>query len=218
MTATRGIAAFLILALFGGFGIYLHSHERSPDRAPDFNLIPYGAAGYVGLENRFDDFAYDVLKADTTTLRMYRDDSGRVLWLFVAYFASQTYGSQIHSPRHCLPGGGFQIESTEPFALPLSDGAILNVNRLAIANPRRRELMLYWYETRSGVITGEYGLKLDLMKNAVLLRPTDAAICRLTMPLSLTDDFDRATAETVRFIRQIYPAVRQALPFGNDSP
>jgi len=218
MTANRGIVALLVLVLFGGFGTYLRSHERFSDRAPDFSLIPYDAAGYVGLEHRFDDFAYDVLKADTTTLRMYRDESGRVLWLFVAYFASQTYGSQIHSPRHCLPGGGFQIESMEPFALSLDDGTTLNVNRLAIANPQRRELMLYWYETRSGVITGEYGLKLDLMKNAVLLRPTDAAICRLTMPLSLSDDFDRATAEAVRFIGQVYPALRQALPFGKVSP
>ena len=74
--------------------------------------------------------------------------------------------------------------------------------------------MMYWFETRSGVISDEFGLKLDLMKNSLMLMPTDAAICRITMPLSLNDDFEIATAKAVKFIRDFYPSLQAALPFG----
>jgi EpsI family protein len=210
----KALIALCILLPFGGFGTYLRSHQTQPNRPAEFGRIPYQIGEYVGTEERFEEYAYEVLKADTTTLRMYRETTGDVYWLFMAYFSSQKYGSQIHSPKHCLPGGGYRILSIEPYTIPLLDGQSITINRLRIASPQRMELMMYWFETRSGVITGEFGLKFDLMKNAVALRTIDAAICRVTMPLQLGTDFDAATARMVGFIQQFYPAIETALPFG----
>ena len=39
-------------------------------------------------------------------LRRIRD--GRSLWLYIGYWATQRKGAQIHSPRNCLPGGGWE--------------------------------------------------------------------------------------------------------------
>ena len=210
----NAVIALCILLPFGGFGTYLRSHQTQPDRPAEFGRIPYQIGEYGGSEERFEEYAYEVLKADTTTLRVYREMTGDVYWLIMAYFSSQKYGSQIHSPKHCLPGGGYRILSIEPYAVSLSDGRTITVNRLRIASPQRMELMMYWFETRSGIIPSEMGLKLDLMKNAVALRPTDAAICRVTMPLPLGADFDAATARMIEFIREFYPAIETALPFG----
>lgn len=212
----KTIIALVIILILGGFGSYLRSHQTDPDRPADFSLIPLETDKYFGTEHRFEEFAYEVLKADTSTLRQYRDNDGNSFWLFIAYFSSQKYGAQIHSPKHCLPGGGFKIINIEPYTVPLGDGNQLVVNRLLIANERRKELMLYWYETRSGVISKEFGLKLDLMKNSVRLLPTDAAICRITVPLSLNDDFDIATEKALEFIRDIYPSMSDALPFAQN--
>jgi EpsI family protein len=211
----KAIVAVAILVLLGGFGTIMRSHRVSPDRPPDFSLIPLETDQYIGTEHRLQDATYEVLKADASTLRMYQDKQGGLYWLFVAYFSSQKYGSQIHSPKHCLPGGGFRIESIEPYRLDLGDGAVMTVNRMVISSEWRSELMLYWYETRSGVIAGEFGLKLDLMKNAVKLTPTDAAICRITMPLGSTGDLDAVTAQAVTFVRAFHPAMQAALPFKN---
>lgn len=211
--AKKALIAAAVLIVFGGFGTFLRSHQARPDRPPDFGRIPYDLGTFVGGEQRFDDYAYDVLKADTTTLRSYRTAEGNTFWLFLAYFSSQKYGAQIHSPKHCLPGGGYRIISIEPYSIPLGDGRNLAVNRLLIASPKRQELMLYWYETRSGVISNEYGLKLDLMKNSILLLPTDAAICRVTMPLSLNADLKVASADMTDFVRLLYPDIQTALPF-----
>lgn len=211
----KGLTAVLVLLIFGGFGTYLQGHRAVPDRAPDFNVIPMETAQYFGTEHRFDDSTYIILKADTTTLRMYRTlGEGDVYWLFMAYFSSQKYGSQIHSPKHCLPGGGYKIVTIDPYKISLPDGRTLLANRLLIANDQNKELMFYWFETRSGVISNEFGLKFDLMKNSIMLQPTDAAICRITAPLALDADFDAATGKVVEFIRQFYPSMKTALPFG----
>lgn len=207
------IIAIVILIVFGGFGTFLKGHQAVPDKSPDFSRIPLTNDAYHGSEHRFEEYAYDVLKADTTTLRMYRGNNGEIFWLFMAYFSSQKYGSQIHSPKHCLPGSGYKIQTIEPYVIDLDEKHSITVNRLLIASDRRKEIMFYWFETRSGVVSDEFGLKLDLMKNAIALKPTDAAICRVTMPLPLQADFSEATELSVEFIRQFYPAMKAALPF-----
>ena len=210
----KAFVAIALLILLGGFGTYLRSHQTEPDRGPNFEQIPIETGRYFGTEHRFSESEYEVLQADTSTLRMYRAESGEVYWLFIAYFSSQKYGSQIHSPKHCLPGGGYRILSIEPYNLEIEPGRTITVNRMLIADQRRRELMMYWFETRSGVLHNEFGLKLDLMKNAVTLLPTDAAICRVTMPLGQDGDIDQATATATQFLRDFYPSIKTALPFG----
>lgn len=206
----------LLMILIGGvLGLFLRYHEVSADHGPEFEKIPYEFASYQGVEERFDESAYQILKADTSTLRRYQDEEGVVYWLFVAYFSSQKYGSQIHSPRHCLPGSGWRIENISPVALRLSDdtsAATIEMSRLVIERDNRRRLMLYWFETRSGVISGEYSLKLDLVKNALLFRPTDAAFVRLTVDTP-DGDIKKADALGKKFLQNLSESLESALPF-----
>lgn len=208
------LTATLIIAVGGIFGNYLRYISQEPDRPPSFSVIPMEGEGFTGEERRFSDASYEVLKADTTTLRLYKDTDGDPLWLFIAYFSSQRYGSQIHSPRHCLPGGGWSIERIEDFPLPLPGRDPLTIYRASIVEGERRQLMFYWFETRGGEQTNEYMLKWDLVKSALLLRPTDAAFIRLTLPV-IDNDVEATTKVAVEFFRRYYPAITQALPFGN---
>ncbi len=205
------IIAGFVIVLGGGLGNYLRFMETAPDHPPRFELIPYDVNGYSGVERRFDDRSYDVLGADTTTLRLYRDSTGRACWLFVAYFASQKYGSQMHSPKHCLPGGGWRIERIEPFDLTLPDGSARRIKRLVISLDNRKQAMFYWFQTRGGVITDEFTVKWDLMMNSLKLRPTDAAFVRLT--LSAEDGMEEATDRAVALLRALENPIQSALPF-----
>ncbi len=208
------IFSTILIVLGGVFGNYLRFSNRMPDAPPSFDKIPYRKSPYYGEEKRFSEESYDVLNADTTTLRLYRTPEGGIYWLFVAYFSSQQYGSQIHSPKHCLPGGGWKIEKQEPFTLRLSDKQAKEINRVIISDDGKKELMFYWFETRSGAIRDEFGLKWDLMKNSLLLRPTDAAFIRLTVSFEHLS-IEQATAQAVAFFRTFYPDIEKALPFGN---
>lgn len=208
------LIAMVLILLGGAAGNYLRMNERKPDRPADFSLLPLSAGQYVGEEHRFSELSYDVLKADTTTLRQYTDAEGKTLWLFIAYFESQKYGSQIHSPKHCLPGGGWKIDRLESFELPLPGDQTKNVNRVFIRTQTTSQLMFYWFETRSGSIREEFGIKLDLMKNSLLLQPTDAAFVRLTVPIE-DGDTEAATAEAIEFFEAFYADLERALPFGD---
>ena len=124
-----GLVAAMVILLGGGAGNYFRYVERLPEHGPDFSRIPYRAGEYDGEERRFSDASYQILQADTSTLRVYHDRAGHRYSLFSAYFASQRYGSQVHSPKHCLPGGGWRIRSLEPFPVELPNRGRHIVNR-----------------------------------------------------------------------------------------
>lgn len=204
----------LIILLGGIGGNYLRFVRPVPESPPMFDLIPLETSDYHGQERRLDEFNYDVLQADTTMFRLYRDASGSNFWLFVAYFVSQEYGSQMHSPRQCVPGGGWRINDHQPFTFQLQSGETKTINRLVIVQQDSQQLMYYWYETRGGALIDEFEVKWDLAVNSLLLRPTDAAFVRLTLPL-LDGDLEAADRETVNFLRQLQPHIMKALPFNN---
>jgi EpsI family protein len=202
----------VIIILGGSAGNFLRYAEQKPDRPPQFSLIPYQANGFFGEERRFDDFSYDILKADTTTLRLYLDADGIPYWLFVAYFSSQKYGSQIHSPKHCLPGGGWRIDSLDSFNLPI--GGAKTVKRAVIGSQHEKHLMIYWFETRSGSVADEFALKFDLVRNSLLLNPTDAAFVRLTVPIE-GGDLEAATNRAISYLETFQQPIAASLPFDN---
>lgn len=206
------MVATAIIVLGGLAGNFLRFSEQTPRRGPDFEQIAYDGRGYQGEEQRFSDDSYAVLQADTTTLRKYSDSAGNVYWLFVAYFASQKYGSQMHSPRHCLPGGGWNLDQSDKCAIASAASDTIVVNQTLISHGTSQQVMFYWFVTRSGALSSEYMVKLDLMKNSLLLRPTDAAFVRLTIPVRGGDVAD-AQARGKRFLRRWLVDLERALPF-----
>ncbi|MFQ5499397.1 MAG: exosortase C-terminal domain/associated protein EpsI [Candidatus Zixiibacteriota bacterium] len=208
------IIASMTILVAGTLGNVLRFTTPMPDRLPDFSRIPMSFGRFQGVERRFSDQSYDLLRADTSTFRMYGATDGEKISMFVAYFASQKYGSQIHSPKHCLPGGGWRIDRLEEFELTLADGSSRIIDRLIITDQDRQQLMFYWYETRSGCLSNEFQLKWDLVKNSLLLRPTDASFVRLTFPVA-GGNMEAATERAVAFMQTAYPSIVQALPFQN---
>jgi EpsI family protein len=203
----------IVLIIAGGIaGNILRYTEKMPRDTADFSVIPLVLEDkYYGSERPLSEETSEVLKADLATDRIYTAPEDKKFQLFIAYFKSQKYGSQIHSPKHCLPGGGWKIDQLQPFRLELSNGTIKNINLSIISRQGRGMLMLYWYETRSGTIRGEYGLKLDLVKNSLLLKPTDATIIRFTFEIS--GDTEQTTRKAVAIIDKFHPYIEQALPF-----
>src|SRR5262245_19393332 len=50
----------------------------------------------------------NILKPRDYLMRHDQDASGRSVSLFIAYWDSQWRGAQPHSPKNCLPGGGWE--------------------------------------------------------------------------------------------------------------
>src|SRR3954469_17650240 len=91
----------------------------------------------------------------TETLnRIYRRRDQQ-LSLFVAYYAQQRAGESMHSPKHCLPGSGWEIWNPGSVDIELN-GESVRVNRYGIQNAGTRQVMLYWYQSAERVIGSEY--------------------------------------------------------------
>jgi EpsI family protein len=191
----------------------LRYSEVKPQTKPDFSSIPLKLESWQGQDLYFSERTYEILKADQSLLRYFESPNGRA-WLFIAYFGSQKYGSQIHSPKNCLPGSGWKIISKKKIAINLADqkGNKLQMNRFVISNGASRQMMLYWFVTRSGIITNEFGLKLDLVLNSIKRKPTDAAFVRINLPLEPGRE-EESWQTAVDFMNNFVPYINRALGF-----
>jgi EpsI family protein len=172
--------AILVILIVGLTGIYAHrlSAERAYSEAlPVLTEIPAAPEGWRSEDFPLTETVAAVLAADVTLQRRYVREDGSEVWLFVAYFAEQQVNSQIHSPRHCVPGSGWTIVSTGQETLELPSGP-KQATHMEISRQGRSQDMYYWFRTRGGVVTGEYSLKWDLVVNSLARRPTDAAFIR----------------------------------------
>jgi EpsI family protein len=149
----------------------------STETIPALQQLPLTLSGWHGEDYTTSEDVARVLAADATLHRRYRRGDGTEIWLFVAYFRQQQVNSQIHSPRHCIPGGGWHVTFLRQQTLTI-DGIPRPVAHLGTARGEHSQDVLYWFLTQSGATPDEYALKWDLVKNSLARRPTNAAFIR----------------------------------------
>lgn len=207
-----GLALVLCL-LAGTSGYALRWKRATPTELPvKFEQLPMRLSDFGGTEERFSPETYEVLGADTTMLRRYVGPSGEVVWLFVAYYGSQNFGEQIHSPRNCLPGGGWTIETSEQVPLSFPDRGEVTANRLFIESGGSQQVMYYFFVTRLGSVASEYKLKLDLARAALAFEPRDALFVRVSSSVTEAGP-DAADASCRQLLAEGMPMLSRGLPF-----
>lgn len=156
----------------------------------------------------------EVLRADDTLTRTYAEPaSGLPVNLFVAYFKSQRTGANPHSPKHCLPGGGWMPLTSDQLAIPIPGRAEpIRVNRYIIARGENRSLVLYWYQSQNRVIASEYWAKFYLVTDAIRHNRTDTALVRITAPVMERQQEAAVVEAAVRFTQECFPLLRRFLP------
>jgi EpsI family protein len=98
--------------------------------------------------------------------------------LFIAYYAQQRAGESMHSPKHCLPGAGWEIWDYDSMPVE-AGGREFTVNKYSISRAGERKQVLYWYESRDRVFASEYLGKLLLARDALLHNSTAASLVRI---------------------------------------
>lgn len=209
MAPALRVRIVLALLLFAGIAAERFITGRGADQvyAADLASIPLGVGGIVGVEDQLDDEIADILQASQTLNRRYELD-GQPYWLFVGYFARQRFGSQIHSPRHCYPGSGWNILSAET-----GDRLGGPSGELLIQRDKENRVVLYQYLTRGGATTSEFRLKWELTLGSLLGRPVDAAFIRYSTRLRAGESEAQAMARLGDFARGVQNTVSPALPF-----
>ncbi len=135
--------------------------------------------------------------------------------LYAAYYASQRKGEAVHSPRSCIPGGGWQIESVKRQTVSdvtRADGQPLEVNRVIIAKGPVRQVVYYWFAQRGRNLTNEYLVKWYLFWDGMTRNRTDGALVRLVTPVRPNEDTSVADKRLVSLLKTIYPKIGRYIP------
>lgn len=134
--------------------------------------------------------------------------------LWIAYYDTQTQGSSVHSPRACLPGGGWRMESINEYTVPdvRADSGPLRVNRAVIAMGEERQLVYYWFAQRGRNVTNEYAVKWYIFRDSLLMNRSDGALVRLSTQVADPSRLPEADQRLQEFIRDIDPKLSYFLP------
>jgi EpsI family protein len=185
----------------------LASNRVTASLAEPLDTIGRQILGYTGTDN--PPITENVLKELKPTSYLVRNYTKGALKadLFIAYYAQQRAGESMHSPKHCLPGAGWEIWNYKTAEIPVGAETV-KVNEYSISHEGERRLVLYWYQSRNRIIASEYLGKVLLARDTLLQSSTAASIVRIIVP-----DQPGASAEARSLAAAIIPQMQRC--FGN---
>ncbi len=187
--------------------------QIQPQRLPYSQFSMHLPGDWVGLPDKLDRDVLATLAVDDYLLVNYAREGEPLINLYSAYYASQSSGQSSHSPRTCMPGGGWKIEHIADAVLTLAGGAgAMTVNRAIIQKGDQRQLVYYWFDQRGRVLTSEFDVKWYILRDAILRNRSDGALMRLVTPVAPTEDIDRADQRLTGFLSTIAPRLREHVP------
>jgi EpsI family protein len=158
-----------------------------------------------------DEQTLDVLKADDYLMRLYHDASRRSVWLFIGYWGLQRRGQQIHSPKHCLPGNGWEPLESSRISITLPEPyAPIVVNEVLVQRGDQLQLVFYWFQYHKKAVAGELAARLQMIRNSIFENRSDAFLIRVSSPVfgSLAETRDAA----VQYIQAMFPILSNYIP------
>ena len=197
-------AAAVLVAQVAAASLLPERPEIIPSRASlsEFPSLLLGRRAHtVPMEQVYQ----DALKLDDYLLADYAEGGRAPVNLYIAYYNSQRKGESVHSPRSCLPGGGWEMRDFGQRELPgvQYNGQALRVNRVLIQLGDQRELVYYWFVQRGRIITNEFAVKWYLFWDALTRQRTDGALVRLVEPLRQGESEAQADEDLAAFARAV---------------
>jgi EpsI family protein len=212
MSLKHTIIAALIIALTIVAGNYLsHVENIKPNKA--FSTFPKNIAKWSGKENRFDEKIYEILGVDDSFLANYTYPDGRWVELYIGFYQSQRKGDLIHSPKNCVPGGGWKIIETrlEDLNAPGFENGEAKAIKLVLQKGDNKQIMLYWFHSRGRIIHSQYMQKIYLVIDSITRHRTDGSFVRLIALVTSAGE-DAATAFLKEFAEKLMPILQEYIP------
>lgn len=212
MRDRQKFAPAIVLAIGGLLLLSVQAQRTMALQAP-LAAVGHPIDGYASRELKISDAEQEVGGFTSYLNRVYLDGDREVYGIFVGFFDSQQQGRTIHSPKNCLPGGGWEPMTSDRIQLTTAAGPA-PVNRYVIANNNtsQKALVYYWYQGRGRVAANEYLVKLDLLRDAAIKRRTDEALVRLVIPVTATMTEAQADELAERVAARLIPTLYQHLP------
>ena len=200
----------LMLATALAYGPLTDREQFIPDR-PGLATFPLYLEGWAGQSIPITDRgvlnqlgASDYLLAEFT-----RTAGAPGVNLWIAYYDNQLGNAAIHSPKDCLPGGGWEYVSLDAIEAPVTtaDGRSFMINRGVIAKGLEQMVIYYWLEMRGRQLTNDTALKFYNLWDSYALGRSDGALIRLMTPVLPGEPTQAADDRLQDFMKRTYPVL-----------
>ena len=208
--ASIGLIAIAALATFGidereEIILERQAFESFPEQLGEWNgKIEKLEAIYVeGLTGMTDHAIVDYINPESERVNFY-----------AAFYESQRSGGAIHSPKSCIPGGGWIIENLTQVPLDgvLIDGKPVIANRVEIARGEHKQLVYYWFQQRGRSVSNEYLLKWYLFWDSLTHQRSDGALVRLTTFMSENETWEDGDKRINKFAVELGDKLKEYVP------
>ena len=202
------ISCAVLLAAAVYLQVFTHGERIPSHRALD--TFPLRLGMWKAAETvKLDDDILEVLKPSDYLVRRYQDDSGRAVWLYIGYWQTQRKGAEIHSPKNCLPGGGWEPLEAKRLRIDVGNEGI-EVNRYVLQKGTDSMMVLYWYQSQGRSVAGEMSAKLELVRNSIFNDRSDGAIVRISSPVY--GSIPQTSELLGQYAKTLYPVLGEFLP------
>ena len=206
------IACCLLIALATAFTFVQEQRSDVTPARVDFALFPAFLGDWVGSSARLESIVERSLGADDYLVSTYENRLvPEPVELFAAYYSAQRRGKRPHSPRVCLPGGGWEIERIERAQTSI-DNMSLQHNRVIMRRGNDRLLAYYWYEQRGRAFANEYYMRWDLFVGGLWHDRRDGAMLRVLTPIGIGETVADAETRLNEFLGEALTELVRFLP------
>ena len=176
-----------VIILFGLTCICMHFSQsaRIVPISKELSQFPKQIGKWEVVSSReLSESTVKMLGVDDYVDYQYASEDGTIINLYISYFSSVGVTGGYHSPRNCLPGGGWQIASLSTMQLKKSDSfKSVGVSSMVVQQGVNKQIILYWYQNRGRIIASEYWEKFFLVIDAIFKRRRDGSFIRIMAPI-----------------------------------
>lgn len=168
-----------VLLLTAGLFMQFHKDDSYPLTRP-LDSFPVASGQWRTVASQhFDQSTIEVLNPTDYLFRRYINPQGRFVDLYIGYHDGGQGAGPVHSPKNCLPGGGWNLESRQNIKINVGGDALPVVRSLYMKGGVKVQLM-YWYQVAGNVFDSELGMKAGEITASVFHRRRDTALVRVS--------------------------------------
>jgi EpsI family protein len=147
---------------------------------------------------------------DNYLMRQFRDNSGYTIGLYIGYYQMQTEGHIIHSPKHCLPGGGWNtVKAGNHLFTTHDNSSSYSINQWLMQKGGEKQLVQFWYQGRGRIVANEYIDRALMIFDSIFRKRSDGALIRITGP---GDKLDHDIKKQDEFITALLKVIDNFIP------
>jgi len=210
-----GWLALVVLAISVPASQFITERRDDVPSRTAFNVFPLEQQEWTGRESTIEANVLGALKLTDYFMGNFQlADSPYPVNFYSAWYEEQRKGASIHSPKSCLPGGGWEILQHTTEAIPQIDayGEPLKVNRVLMQMGEARQLVYYWFQGRGRIITNEYMAKWFIFWDSLTRNRTDGALMRLITYVPEGSDVADAENRLNEYLEDYYPMFSTYVP------